>query len=440
MTSLSNPIKTVKEESMVDLPTCFFLALAAILTLFQAYYAFESAGYAKLPVDKSAAIASAGAGGIAKKSSEAHPLHGAKAAVSADRSTAPLPDASMAVYIDATVWETDPVAPILLYHKFKTNGPSTLTMVSRLDFAEDLEKLYQNGYVTISLERWLAGDIRVPEGKRPLVLSMDDLFFRNQITLTPEGEPAADTGIGVAWEFYKNNPDFGFHWALFSNLGDKPYGTGSQEEQQIELARTIVWCIEHDAKVYNHTFRHVDLKNTKGLGITAELWENDKHLRRLLTLVDRPDLIPGLQNMVALPGGKWPRVGDAQTALYGYTDPEGKKVQAIFNVDYISRPDFLAAPYARSFDPVNLPRMVANLKAVDYLVENKETVPAASSCKIGPLTDVQSNDPDFLDEQILAMIQNGQCPQGVYATEHFIFSANDERVELIQKVEESFQP
>ena len=440
MTTLSGSTKIAKGGSMMDLPTLFFLTLAAILILFQMYYALESEGYAKLSTDKDTAIASVGADWSTKKPTEIRPHRGTNAAIGKNRMAAPISRESMEIYIDATVWETDPVAPILLYHKFKTNRPSTLTTVSRLDFAEELEQLYQSGYVTISLERWLAGDIRVPDGKRPLVLSMDDLFFGNQITLTPEGEPAIDTGLGVAWEFYKNNPNFGFHWALFSNLGDKPYGTGTEEEQQIELAKTIVWCIEHDAKVYNHTFRHTNLKSTKGPGITAELRENDKRLRQLLTLVDRTDLIPELQNMIAVPRGKWPLVGESQTAFYGYTDPEGKKVRAIFNVDYITRPDFLVAPYTRSFDPANLPRMVANLKAIDYLVENKETIPTAQSCKIGPLTSAQSNDPNLLDEQILAMIQNGQCPQGVYATERFIFSASDERVELIQQVEESFQP
>jgi hypothetical protein len=415
---------------MMDLSTRLFLSVAALLTLFQIVYARESTGYAKSATSGSMAVSYVGPDKSLKKASQIHPPQLAPSQ----------PEAQAEIYVDATVWESDPVVPILLYHKFKTNRPSTLTAVSRLDFVEELEKLNQSGYVTVSLERWLSGDLRLPEGKRPLVLSMDDLFFRNQITLTPEGEPAADTGLGVSWQFYKDNPEFGFHWALFSNLGDKPYGSGSLEEQRIQLAQTIVWCIEHDAKVYNHTFRHANLKSTKGPGVTAELRENDEYLRKLLTLVDRADLIPGLQNMVAIPGGRWPRLGDAQTALYGYTDPDGKKVQAIFNVDYITRPDFMTAPYTKDFDSANLPRMVANLKAVDYLVENKETVPAAQSCKIGPLTEAQSKDVKFLGGQVLAAVQNGQCPQGVYATERFIFSATSERVELIQPVEEYLQP
>ncbi len=220
-------------------------------------------------------------------------------------------------YITATVWESQPAAAILTYHKFKTNRPSTYSTVSRLDFEEELEDLYRSGYVSVSLEKWLTGDIRVPVGKRPVIFSMDDVFFRNQIALTAEEIPAKDTGLGVAWEFYQKHPEFGFHWALFSNLGDKPYGEGTTIEQKIQLAKVIVWCIEHDAMIYNHTFRHVNLKNTKGLGVTAELRWNDETLRELLQLVHREDLIPKLRNMVALPGGRAPRWDDSQTALYG---------------------------------------------------------------------------------------------------------------------------
>ena len=338
------------------------------------------------------------------------------------------------LYLSATVWQSDPVAPILLYHRFKTNRPSTLNLVSRLDFQEEMEKLYASDYVTVSLERWLAGDLRVPAGKRPLVLSMDDLFYRNQITLTPEGIPSEQTGLGVAWKFSQEHPGFGFHWALFANLGDKPYGEGTPAEQENQLANVIVWCIENDAMVYNHTFHHAMLSQTDGPGVTAELKWNDDHLRELLTRVNREDLIPKLGNLFAIPYGKWPRSEEAMTALYDYSNPEGLPLQGVFDVDYIIRPKFMAAPYSNSFDKWKLPRMVANLAAVDYLAENKDTIPAAQTCKIGPLDGTQVNNSNYMGEQIHAMIQNGQCPEGIYAMENFIFRADAAHFELIQEV------
>jgi hypothetical protein len=338
-------------------------------------------------------------------------------------------------YVIASVWQADPVVPIILYHRFKTNNPSTANMVSRLDFKNELETLYESGYVTISLQKWLAGDLRVPEGKRPIVLSMDDLFYRNQIVLTSEGTPSDQTGLGLAWKFSQEHPNFGFHWALFANLGDKPFGDGKTlAERDIQLANVIVWCLENDAMVYNHTYRHVRFKYTNGIGVTAELKSNDLSLRRLLTLVNRQDLISKPGNLFALPAGQWPRTKDAQTALYGYKNPEGIPLQAIFDVDFIGRPNFMAAPYAKKFDRYKLPRMVATLDAIKYLKENKETIPVAHQCEVGPLDQARTGDVNYMGEQVLNMVQSGKCSEGVYAMEHFVFRVNTTQVELLHDI------
>jgi hypothetical protein len=339
-------------------------------------------------------------------------------------------------YLTATVWETDPVVPILLYHRFKTNKPSTPNITSRIEFQEELETLYESGYVTIPLEQWLTGDLRVPDGKRPLVLTMDDLFYENQISLTSEGTPSDQTGLGLAWKFSQEHPDFGFHWALFASLGDKPYGMGTQEEQDAQLANVIVWCIEHGAMVYNHTFRHVRLNQTDGLGIIAELKYNDLSLRKFLALANRRDLTSELGNFLAVPAGLWPRSSEALNALYDYENPEGVPLQGIFDVDFITRPNFMKAPYAWKFDRMKLPRMVADLDAIKYLKENKDAIPAAHECMVGPLDKDLTGNASYMGQRILNVVRNGECPTGVYAIENFIFRADATEVELLHKAVE----
>ena len=273
--------------------------------------------------------------------------------------------------------------------------------------------------------------MRVPEGKRPLVLSMDDLFYRNQIALTPEGTPSEQTGLGLAWKFSQEHPDFGFHWALFSNLGDKPFGEGPQVEQDIQLANVIAWCIENDAMVYNHTFRHSHLNRTIGLGITSELKSNDLALRKLLTLINRQDLIPKVGNLFAVPAGQWPITEEARNALYGYKNPEGIPLQAIFDVDFIVRPNFMSAPYAKDFDRWKLPRMVATMAAVKYLKENKELIPVAHQCEVGPLNKAWTGNESYMRRQVLDMVQSGKCSEGVYALENFVFRVSATKVDLL---------
>lgn len=334
-------------------------------------------------------------------------------------------------YVTATVWENDPFVPILAYHQFSKNGRSTATRVRLSDFRAELERLYQSGYTAIPLHRWLAGDLRVPDNRRPIILTMDDLFYGNQIRLGDDNIPSTETGLGVAWEFYQEHPDFGFHWALFSSLGDKTYGDSSNPEWQLKLAEVIVWLIEHDAMIYNHTYTHANLAQTDPPGITWSLSMNDKYLYKLLTLAGREDLIPQLGNIFAVPFGKWPRDAQGETTLINYKTPSGIPLQAIMDADYIYRPNFMPPPYASQFNRWRVPRIVATLSAIDYLVENSEKVPVAKSCQLGPLEQLRSDDTDYLAEQIHLAVEQQRCPQGIYATERFVFRAHGSQVELL---------
>lgn len=336
-------------------------------------------------------------------------------------------------YVNATIWQTDPLVPILVYHQFKQNSPSTATRVSLSDFRAELERLYQSGYTAVSLGQWVAGDLRVPTNRRPVILTMDDLFFGNQIRLGDDDIPSTETGLGVAWQFYQEHSDFGFHWALFSSLGDKTYGDTSNPDWQLKLAEVVVWCIEHDALVYNHTFTHANLSQTDPPGITWSLSMNDKYLYKLLALAGREDLVPRLGNIFAMPFGKWPRHSQGETAIINYRTPMGVPLQAIMDVDYIYRPHFMSPPYATNFNRWRVPRIVATLSAIDYLVKNSEKIPTAKSCRLGPLDQTRSDDAQYLSEQIHLAVELQQCPQGIYATDKFVFRAQESQVELLLK-------
>ncbi len=73
-------------------------------------------------------------------------------------------------------------------------------------------------------------------------------------------------------------------------------------------------------------------------------------------------------------------------------------------------------------------------------MENKEKYPAAKSCRLGPLDQGQSADSVYLAGQVSAAVRSGQCPQGVYVTEQFIFSAEAEQTSLIQEIQNDIQP
>ncbi|TES93181.1 MAG: hypothetical protein E3J88_00510, partial [Anaerolineales bacterium] len=218
----------------------------------------------------------------------------------------------------ATVWTQDPLVPVLTYHQFKPDGSggySTNLKMFLSDFRGQLETLSENGFCLVALEDWLNGDMQAAEGCRPLILTMDDLYFNNQIRLTEDGYPSTETGIGVLWQFYQEHPDFGFSIALFTNLGNKLYANPDDPGWELELARTIIWGIENGAMPYNHFYRHPQLDKTDPGGITWEAAMNDRYLRELVLMGGREDLIPRLGNIFALTYGIWPATRDGRNAI-----------------------------------------------------------------------------------------------------------------------------
>lgn len=357
--------------------------------------------------------------------------------------TTTVPSSTIAPFsMTATVWSGDPQVAVLLYHRFIPDSalPYSTTVKTRLgDLKNDLQRLYDAGYSLIPLEDWLNGNLVLPAGRRPLILTMDDLFFADQIFLDPDGQPAADTGIGVLWRFSQAHPDFGFSVALFPNLGDKYYANERLngrfvlgENWQDSLAKAIVWCIDHNAMVYNHTYNHPRLDLTPGDKLIWELNQNDVTLNSYLTRAGRQDLIPKLDNLVALPFSIWPSSDAGKKVLEQYVSPEGKPVQAIFEADYAVRPRYMPAPYLPTFDRYHLPRMEGLNDAIDLMVSKKDLFPLVSTCRVGPLDRSQSEDPAYLAGQIKVELTQGSCSAGLYALGGYLFRAKSSAVDLIK--------
>ena len=335
--------------------------------------------------------------------------------------------------ITATVWITDPLVPILTYHQFiPGNTGASNAVKSRLDdFQNELQTLYDRGFSLVSLESWLNGNLVVARDRRPLILTMDDLYFNDQLTLTPEGEPDPETGIGVLWQFYRAHPDFGFHIALFATLGDKLYANPDDPKWQDYLAQAIAWGIEHDAKPYNHTYTHAMLDKNAPADILWQLQMNDNYLRRLLERIKRQDLIDQLGNMLAIPYGRWPASQAGINTLLNYTSPEGVPMQAILEIDYYYRAKYLPPPYAASFDRYHIPRIVGSVAAVEYLAEIAEDFTTARQCALGSIEEGQPVEVEYLNLLINSAVKNHRCPYGVYIVQGFLFDVKETGIEIL---------
>lgn len=341
------------------------------------------------------------------------------------------------IQLTATVWESLPRAPVLMYHRFdpRAGAFSSRYVTSLTDFDQHLYALHEAGFSLVSLNSWLRGVIHLQEGRRPLIITIDDLFYADQISLDDAGNPALYSGLGRLWSFSQEYPDFNFAAALFFNLGDKGYlndytnGVFSIKEGWREArARAIAWCIENGATPMNHLYEHPFLNRISPSEIQYQLEENDRALRQALTSINREDLIPGLPNVIALPYVVWPETDAGKQVLYNYTNPEGAPVAAIIEGDYDGGTRLAQAPFADDYSRWHIPRITASSSAIEGIISRKDDIPAAKACDLGEVWLNPHLLPEAISTAILARVMEGSCPDGYYIVHQWVFFVQENEV------------
>lgn len=339
------------------------------------------------------------------------------------------------IHLTATVWEELPQVPILMYHRFdpRPGSISYRYSTSLADFDQHLSALYEAGFSLVSLDDWLRGNIHLQAGRRPLIITIDDLFYADQISLDETGQPAPYSGIGRLWAFAQEHPQFNFKVALFYNLGDKgyanQYANGAftvQSGWREARAHAIAWSIEHGALPMNHFYEHPYLNQLSPDEIQWQLEENDTALRDALASIGREDLIKLLPNILALPYVVSPDTEAGQQVLYDYTNPEGAPVAAIIKGDNAGGARWFQAPFSHAFNRWEVPRISASTQAVADIVSHAEQIPAASSCPLGEFQGNPSILPDVISRAILDQVNAGHCPYGYYVVNQLAFYVQED--------------
>jgi hypothetical protein len=339
------------------------------------------------------------------------------------------------VWLSATVWEELPQAPILMYHRFDPQPgsyPYRYT-TSLTEFDQHLHTLYDAEFSLVSLDDWLRGNIHLQEGRRPLIITIDDLFYADQISLDESGNPAPYSGIGRLWNFSQEHPEFNFDAALFYNLGDKGYlnyytngvftiGEGWREAR----ARAIAWCIENGAMPMNHFYEHPFLNKLSPDEINWQLEENDRALRDALALIGREDLSTALPNILALPYVVWPETEAGKQVLYNYINPEGAPVAAIIEGDYAGGAKFAQAPFSHEFSRWHIPRISASTSAIGIIIDRIDQIPVATSCELGEFWVTPHMLPELISTAILKQTKAGMCPYGYYVVNQWAFYVQED--------------
>jgi hypothetical protein len=355
--------------------------------------------------------------------------------------------------LDAKVWDEQLQVPIVIYHEFVPNYMNTDATQMRLaDFEEELQMFYDNGFSLVSLKGWLEGNMDVPEGRKPLILTIDDVWHGNHLYIQPDGNPSKYSGLGALWYFSQEHPDFGYHASVFAIYGDKYYPEKQIDQifiaaenigwdsssWHIKLGNTIAWALEHNIEVYNHTFLHPynwpQLSTTE---VQTQLAQNDYWLRQFLHEANRDDLIPQLDNMIALPEGKWPESDSGKNVVLNYKNTEDEPVIAVMEAYNIDAARFTDSAFSKSFDRFHIARITASRYMTQYIVENRELVPTMMVCKLGPLDEALASNIEVMQGAIQAAINSQSCPEGVYNVAGNVFLARGGLVTLIKTQMES---
>jgi hypothetical protein len=232
---------------------------------------------------------------------------------------------------------------ILEYHKI--DYPEDRWTRTPENFRRDLETLHARGYRLQALNALLDGRITVPAGTTPVVLTFDDSSPGQFRYLQRNGVLEIDpkSAVGILEAFIREKPDFGRAATFYVLPGaSRPNRLFDQPEHE---GRKLRWLVEQGYELGNHTLWHANLGKYDEPIVRAQLAEAQVWVQRHV-----PDY---RFRTLALPHGVYPR--DVRWALEGSAKGTTYRHDAILMVAGGAAP----SPFARSFDPVRVPRIQA---------------------------------------------------------------------------------
>lgn len=251
--------------------------------------------------------------------------------------------------------------PILEYHIIAA-GEETQWSRTPDHFRQDLQKLYDAGYRPISLHDLLDGQIDLPAGTSPIVLSFDDSSPGQFRYLQKDGQLMVDpdSAVGILEAFHASHPDFAAR-AIFNVLpeAEQPHKLFGQPEYEGQKLRYLV---ERGFDIGNHTWWHQRLDTV-----------DDKEVQRQLAFAVRSiqQAVPGYRvRAFALPLGMWPK--NRPLVFDGSFEGTTYHHDAVLLVGSEPAP----SPYRKDYDPQGLPRVQLFGDSLDrwlaYLAKNPD--------------------------------------------------------------------
>ena len=233
----------------------------------------------------------------------------------------------------ATVPNELGLVPVMMYHRIDPNRTSEYDLTPA-EFRAELQRLWKDGFVPVNASSYISGDINIPRGKKPVVMTFDD-GSSSQLAFTPSGQVKPDTAVGIMLAFGKLHPDFKPAGTFY--LNKDPFAAGA------DVPRYLRWLVQNGFEIGNHTLDHVPLNTVDDATIQKELADE-------ANLIDQA--VPGYQiKSMALPDGAIP--SNRSLAVQGSSGGTSYGPYGVMLVGANPAP----SPFARDFDSAAIPRI-----------------------------------------------------------------------------------
>ena len=249
---------------------------------------------------------------------------------------------------------------VLEYHKI--DYPEERWTRTPENFRRDLETLYARGYRLQNLNTLLEGKITVPAGTTPVVLTFDDSSPGQFRYLVKDGQLEIDpkSGVGILEQFIKEKPDFGRAGTFYVLPGaSRPNRLFDQPEHE---GRKLQFLVKQGYEIGNHTLWHANLAKYDEGTVRAQVAEAQVWVQRHV-----PDY---KLRTLALPHGNYPK--DLRWIQEGSAKGTTYRTDAVLMVAGGAAP----SPFARTFDPLRIPRIQAVEKDLGYWLAHFEKNPS----------------------------------------------------------------
>lgn len=231
------------------------------------------------------------------------------------------------------------LVPIIMYHRILKKRLASIDRTPD-QLRRELEKLAEQGYVPITAKEFAAGNIQVPAGKFPVVLTFDD-GHETHFALDADGQPKKNTAVAIIYDVARKYPSFRPVATFWIN--HYPFGLQDQKDQ----AAAVQWLQQHGFEVANHTWAHHNLRALK----TKKVREQIVRLERLLK-----KLGVAASTTLALPYGSMPHKKKA--ARKGKWDGTSYDFDGVF----LAGAEPSLSPFRKEYDPGAIQRIQSNGK------------------------------------------------------------------------------